>query len=436
MAGDVAALAVDLTPADTSSSDGHNVATDPFAILGELVEAMKLFLGADAAYAGEFCGNRQVFHWIAGDAASFGLRPGASLPISETFCDGVVAGRTPMLVKDVRENASVASLDVIRRAGIGAFASVPITLPDGSLFGTLCAVRHEPARWEAHAPERFLRLMGRLAARELSRVRSDAAHHAGRIERIRVAAHATQDVRISLQPIIALRSRVVVGEEALARFPDERSPADWFAEAWEAGFGLELEIATMRTAIKALEKIPAHVYLSLNASPATLLSSRLGHILRDVDPQRIVLELTEHRPVDDYEELQRRLTPLREKGMRLAIDDACAGFASLRHVLQLHPDIIKLDVSLTHGIEHDPARQALASSLLAFSARIGAAIVAEGIETERQLDALNVLGIGFGQGMLLGAPGHGIARHLPNPVEFAPVWPAHLQNAIENPHAR
>jgi EAL domain-containing protein (putative c-di-GMP-specific phosphodiesterase class I) len=435
MAAEVAALELDTSSADRTSIDDHHISTDPFAIIGELVEAAKLYLGADAAYAGEFSGNRQVFHWIAGDAASFGLRPGASLPVAETFCNAVLSGHAPSFVNDVRANESVGSLPVIRRAGIRSFASVPIMLPDGTLFGTLCAVGHEPAAWDA-AQERFLRLVSQLAARELRRVRSDVAHRSARMERIRAAARATQDVRISLQPIVTLRSRVVVGEEALARFADGRPPALWFAEAWEGGFGLELEIATMRAAIRALNEIPSQAYLALNASPATLFSSHLEEILGPVDASRIVLELTEHRPVEDYAALRQRLKPLRDKGMRLAIDDVCAGFASLQHVLQLHPDIIKLDMSLTHGIEHDPALQALASSLLSFSARIGAGIVAEGIETERQLEALSVLGIGFGQGELLGAPGHGIARRLPHAVEFGSAWPERLPGSQHNPHAR
>jgi EAL domain-containing protein (putative c-di-GMP-specific phosphodiesterase class I) len=435
MAGELAALEVDVSTFDLTSKGEHGDATDPFAILGELVEAIRLYLGADAAYVGEFCGDRQIFHWIAGDASSFGLRPGASLPLADTFCQAVVSGKAPALVADVAAHTSLESLDVIRRAGIRSFASIPITLSDGSAFGTLCAVSHAPADWKPGVHERFLHLAGRLAAREIRRVRSDTAHHSSRIERIRSAARATQDVQISLQPIVSLRSRIVAGEEALARFADERSPADWFAEAWEAGFGLELEIATMRAAIYALDRIPSHVYLSLNASPATLLSPRIDAILGDVDPQRIVLELTEHQPVEDYETLRRRLAPLRDAGMRLAIDDACAGFASLRHVLQLHPDIIKLDVSLTYGIEQDPALQALASSLLAFSSRIGAVIVAEGIETERQLEALSVLGIDFGQGQLLGAPGNGIARHLPIAVDVVPAWPERLPTK-GNPHVR
>ena len=119
--------------------------------------------------------------------------------------------------------------------------------------------------------------------------------------------------------------------------------------------------------------------------------------------KRMVYAIIKHK-VKDYAELCRALRPLRERGVRLAVDDAGAGFASLNHILALNPDIIKLDVSLTGGIDHDSARQALASSLMAFAARIGATVVAEGIETLRELEALQILGIRYGQGFLLGAP--------------------------------
>src|SRR5680860_1166800 len=89
------------------------------------------------------------------------------------------------------------------------------------------------------------------------------------------------------------------------------------------------------------------------------------------------------------------------------IDDAGAGFASLRHVLGLHPDAVKLDLSLTRDIDRDPVRRALAASLVTFAREIGAAIVAEGIETRAELEALRALGVTHGQGYLLARPGSG-----------------------------
>ncbi len=119
---------------------------------------------------------------------------------------------------------------------------------------------------------------------------------------------------------------------------------------------------------------------------------------------RVVLELTEHRFVPNYEDLAQALTELRKAGVLIAVDDAGAGFASLQYILNLRPEIIKLEKALTRAIENDPARRALASSLLRFGADIGADIVAEGIETEAQLVTLRALGVRYGQCHLLGWP--------------------------------
>jgi EAL domain-containing protein (putative c-di-GMP-specific phosphodiesterase class I) len=120
--------------------------------------------------------------------------------------------------------------------------------------------------------------------------------------------------------------------------------------------------------------------------------------------KRIVVEITEHEPVDDYEELASALRPLRDLGVRIAIDDAGAGYASLRHTLAVDPDIVKVDISLTAGIEHDRAKRALASALISFADEMDITIVAEGIETEASLQALLELGVRYGQGFHIARP--------------------------------
>jgi len=123
-----------------------------------------------------------------------------------------------------------------------------------------------------------------------------------------------------------------------------------------------------------------------------------------VDAPRVVLEITEHEAVDDYDTLIRGLAGLREQGVRVAIDDAGAGFASLRHTLQIAPDIVKLDISLTRNIDTDHARQALASALVQFADEMEITIVAEGIETPEELAELVQLGVHYGQGFYLAKP--------------------------------
>jgi len=222
------------------------------------------------------------------------------------------------------------------------------------------------------------------------------------------ATLANQGFEIVFQPIVDLRTGGVAGAEALTRFEMSpgRSPDAWFAEAKEIGLGVELEMAALRLALGQLKQLPSGLYLSLNASPETMMSPEFRALVAEAPAERVVLELTEHDCIDDYELFEKAANELRSHGVRLAIDDAGAGFSSLRHILNLHPDIIKLDIGLTRGIDGDPARRALGSAMLSFGLdAFGAAIVAEGIETEGELKTLRGLGYGFGQGFYLGRPG-------------------------------
>lgn len=208
------------------------------------------------------------------------------------------------------------------------------------------------------------------------------------------------------QPICRLDTGRVVGAEALATFggADAPPPDVWFADAADVGLGTELELVAIRSALAQLQDLPEDAYLTVNASPAVISSPQLATLLATVSSHRVILEVTEHAVVSDYEQLSHDLEPIRRLGVRVAVDDAGAGFASLTHILNLRPDVIKLDRELTRGAHSDPARRALASALLTFGSDIGAVIVAEGIETRSQLQALRDLGIQFGQGYCLGRP--------------------------------
>ncbi|MGP8221421.1 MAG: EAL domain-containing protein [Acidimicrobiales bacterium] len=213
-------------------------------------------------------------------------------------------------------------------------------------------------------------------------------------------------LRIVYQPIVELLSGAVVGFEALSRFASTplRPPNEWFTEAAAVGLGVELELHVLRAALAEQHRMPAGTYLSLNVSPQTAMSPLLLDLLANSPCEHIVLEITEHVGVEDYETLAESLLRLRSKGLRVAIDDAGSGYASLRHILNIRPDIIKLDVALTRGIDVDPARQALAVALVSFRKNIDAVLVAEGIETQSELDMLIRLGLQHGQGYYLGRP--------------------------------
>jgi len=228
-----------------------------------------------------------------------------------------------------------------------------------------------------------------------------------RLDKRRVIQNALDSgaPRIVFQPIAQLASREVVGYESLSRFDLDpfQAPNVWFAEAAEVGLGVELELAAVRSALEGLPLLPREAFLTLNVSPTTAMRPELTDSLSN-ERERLILEITEHAQVEDYDDLLSALGSLRAAGVRLAVDDAGAGYASLQHILRLCPDIIKLDITLVRDIDRDPIKRALAASLVAFGREIGSMITAEGIETADELAALVDLGVPWGQGYHLGRP--------------------------------
>ncbi|MFK4299523.1 EAL domain-containing protein (putative c-di-GMP-specific phosphodiesterase class I) [Arthrobacter sp. GAS37] len=212
----------------------------------------------------------------------------------------------------------------------------------------------------------------------------------------------------AFQPIRCLGTGSVIGAEALTRFVTSpvRSPETWFADAASIGRGPDLEFLAMETALLAAAKLPADLYIAINLSPAACLDSRLGEILQrsGVPAGRVVVEVTERSAVADYEPLAAALVRLRHSGLRVAVDDAGAGFASMRHILQLRPELIKLDRTIIAGIDTEPGQRVLGMAMVSFATGIGAALIAEGIETDTELTTVTELGMNVGQGYLLGRP--------------------------------
>ncbi|MEA2476593.1 MAG: hypothetical protein QOC87_792 [Actinomycetota bacterium] len=247
--------------------------------------------------------------------------------------------------------------------------------------------------------------------------RQDAAREK-RLDRIR-AAVTSSPLPVVYQPIADLRSGRMVGAEALVRFPTELgwSLQTWFDEAESLGLLLELELACFQSAISDLDRLPPDIYLAVNMSPDTALSRQFRNLLRPEILPRLVIEITEHAPVADYQLLGASLRDTRKRGLRLAVDDAASGYSSLRQILLLEPDIIKLDISITQGLEHDKRRRALAASLVSFAREMESSVVGEGIETPSQVQILTELGVHHGQGF------H-IARPQSLPLEDSGAWRA------------
>ena len=244
----------------------------------------------------------------------------------------------------------------------------------------------------------FADLAGALLGREV------AGRGHAELRREHIAEIIThRSFRPVFQPILDLSLNEIVGYEALTRFTDGSDPETVFAEAVEVGLGAELEIATLRSALAAAELLPRSAWLNVNASPELILAGKPLRSILGACRRRLVVEVTEHTRISDFAAFRAAMAELGPT-VELAVDDAGAGFAGLRHIFELRPAFVKLDRWLVSGIESDEARQAMIVGLRHFARSTRCRLLAEGIETERELAALRLLDIDLGQGYLLGRP--------------------------------
>lgn len=387
-----------------------------------LLDRARRHLGMDLVFLAEFVAQREIYRVVAGDEASFTLSQGASRPLGDTCCHAIAQGALPQVVADTTCHPLAQNLPIAACALIGRFIGAPVHLPNGRLYGALCGLGHHPDLAMDSRDSRLLEFVADLIGNELGQEEEVGAQQRSLTAKITPLLDGSGDLAMVFQPVLDLSCGTTVGFEALARFglKPVQGPDAWFGDAAQVGLGIELELAAISAALRVLDRLPADIYLSINASPQAACSKELAATLDGVDYSRIVLEITEHIAVANYDALMVALAPLRALGLRVAVDDAGAGVASLRHVLELAPDIIKMDLSLTRGIDASPARAALATASVGFSAATGADLLAEGIETPAELATLRRLGVGYGQGYLLGRPGP-----LPSlPLRtLHPAWP-------------
>lgn len=323
----------------------------------------------------------------------------ARLPRQETLCQKIMDGELPAVIPNVlalprAKRALKAPVPQTR-----SFLSVPVVLTDGTIYGTFCAIGFTEDPAPLLRDKAIMEVLSRAAALIIEPGVLKRAQDAKILDRVRPLIALGGPV-VLLQPIVGLATRRRVGAEALSRFPQEwnRTPDVCFADAHGVGEGHRLEIQALRRAGDHLADVTG--YVSMNASPATLLTPECSRTLKLLPLHRVVLELSEHDPVEDYDALKAVLAPLRAGGMRLAIDDVGAGFSSLRHIVITAPDVIKLDRSMVTGLDRDPVLQVVARSLVDLARATGAQVVAEGVETEAEAAALLKVGVGLGQGWL------------------------------------
>ena len=281
--------------------------------------------------------------------------------------------------------------------------SVPVTLSDGTLYGTFCAAGLTADKELTKRDKSLMDVLASAASVIIEpQVRDNERRSA--IEGRLAPLMARGGPVIALQPIVDLATGMRAGAEALSRFPAEwaLTPDVVFEQAHSVGLGHQLELQALDRAAALLQGTDG--YVAMNVSPATLLTPECSELLSGLPLDRVLLELSEHDPVEDYDALNAVLTPFRAAGLRLAIDDVGAGFSSLRHIVITTPDVIKIDRSIVSGLDAEPVLATLVRSLVEFARGISARVVAEGVETPAEAEVLRSLGVDYGQGWHFGRP--------------------------------
>lgn len=376
------------------------LAADTSPMIERVLALARTHLQMEVSFLSEFTAGKQIYRAVDGSGGSFGIVLGEGPELGDTYCHQMVAGHIPNAVPDTRTEVSLRNLASTLERRVGSYVGVPLWLSDGTLYGTFCCLGHDAESLD----DRDVKFMSMLAEVLVKELDDDQE---ARQKRDTIADILTADaLTIAFQPIVSLGEGRCLGVEALSRFADGGgSPDHVFEMAHSVGLGEQLEELAARQAVNFLPLIPEPQYLAINLSPqvARDASDRILDVTGE-SLQRLVLEVTEAAAVEGYDRLRDRLAPIRERGLRLAIDDAGAGYASLHHIVELCPDIIKIDRSLVHGMAVDRYRRSAVRAFVALAQDLGAATVAEGIETSEDLRVARELGITAAQGYLLGKP--------------------------------
>jgi EAL domain-containing protein (putative c-di-GMP-specific phosphodiesterase class I) len=361
--------------------------------VAELLRTAKNSLGLSLTFLTRLDGEVQHLEVVESSIPFF--HDGQSQPQATSLCQAILDGKLPSVIPNIAKLPEAKRLPAARFPRIRSYISVPVSLSDGTLYGTFCAAGFTADNDLTKRDRALMEVLASAAATIIE----PGVQERRRESDIRTRLQPIFDAggpRIVLQPIVALADGARVGVEALSRFPAEwgQAPDEVFADATSIGVGLELEMLAVRRAADTFVGVSG--YLSINFSAQTILDVRCQELLNDLPLERVVLELSEHDAVLDYGALTDALAPLRRRGLRLAIDDVGAGFASLRHILLTSPDVIKLDRSIVAGAARDPILRRLVHSLVEFGHGAGAQVVAEGVETREDAVVLRDASVDYG----------------------------------------
>lgn len=227
-------------------------------------------------------------------------------------------------------------------------------------------------------------------------------------------------------PIASIKKEEVYGYEALIRGPSDsvlHSPVTLFEAAVRSGRLVELELLCREVIIHKFKKLGLSGRLFINVSPISIqepdfkpgvtldLLKRVG-----LEPDRLVIEVTEQYPIQDYSCIREAADHYRDMGFAIALDDLGAGYAGLRMWSELRPNYVKIDRHFIDGIEFDPVKRDFVGSIFDIANGMNCQMVAEGIETASQYQTVKKIGIDFAQGYLLGKPEQNPVRAFSGPI--------------------
>jgi EAL domain-containing protein (putative c-di-GMP-specific phosphodiesterase class I) len=379
--------------------------------IADLLQTARKSLRLSVAFLSRLDGTTQHLE-VVESSIPFLFQEGYQQQQDVTLCQAVLDRRLPPVIPDLRDFPAAMALPAARMPRLRSYVSVPVTLSDGTLYGTFCAAGLTTDKDLTRRDKALMDVLASAAAVIIEPEVREQQRRAAIAARLAPVVAAGGPV-VVLQPIVELASGRRVGAEALSRFPAEwGAPPDvCFAEAHSVGQGDRLELLALARAAEHLDRVDG--YVAMNVSPGTLLTPECGELLGRLPLDRVLLELSEHDPVEDYDALTAALAPFRAAGLRLAIDDVGAGFSSLRHIVVTAPDVIKIDRSIVSGLDTDPVLTTLIRSLVDFGHGCSAQVVAEGVETAQEAAALRALGVDHGQGWHHGRPG--------SPEQLTPV---------------
>jgi EAL domain-containing protein (putative c-di-GMP-specific phosphodiesterase class I) len=388
-------------PAPSASSD----ATGAREEIGDMIEALRAHLDMDVAFVSRQIGTT---HRIFTHVAARGVAPlntGDENPNENSLCWLVIQGKLPERVTDTSHYEAAACLPITEAINVRAHFSVPMRRRDGRVHGSLCCFSYRP---RPDIGERDMQMIRSVAAIVSDQIENRIELEERGEEAAAAIARALADDALTVihQPIFDLTDWHLIGHECLMRDKGlpERSPRKLLEQARTAGRILELELHVARKALATLDPARPERFIAINVSPETIASAALGRLIPEGLASRLVIELNEQEATLDKAALREAIRILKERAW-VAVSAQGIGLSGLQALVDLDPDIVKIDRDCLAGVATDPTRRALVKALVQFTTETGVTLIAQGVETREDLQALRELGVRFAQGFILGKPG-------------------------------